>query len=214
MIVGVVNDSDDVFVVGDVCSGCNGTSEHGRGSLNVVVVQVLRSSGTYQKSTRVRFVLFKIQCTQCILPSLPSCYPSSVVYCTRFILPSLYPFSPDSLIQSYSVSNPLDVYTNIIHFIIQYPIHVCTGFQNLCIGCGCCRWKCMRWWMWKVETLVSTNEGGRKKRYISGGNEISQILNRIILAQTVYPNFVFPLCNSILKISDIPHNFWKIPGNV
>ena len=38
MIVGVVNDSDDVFVVGDVSSGCGGTSEHGRGSLNVVVV--------------------------------------------------------------------------------------------------------------------------------------------------------------------------------
>ena len=34
----VVNDSDDVFVVGDVCSGCGGTSEHGRGSLNMVVV--------------------------------------------------------------------------------------------------------------------------------------------------------------------------------
>ena len=38
MIVGVVNDSDDLFVVGDVSSGCGGTSEHGRGSLNVVVV--------------------------------------------------------------------------------------------------------------------------------------------------------------------------------
>ena len=38
MIVGVVNDGDDVFVVGDVSSGCGGTSEHGRGSLNVVVV--------------------------------------------------------------------------------------------------------------------------------------------------------------------------------
>ena len=38
MIAGVVNDSDDVFVVGDVSSGCGGTSEYGRGSLNVVVV--------------------------------------------------------------------------------------------------------------------------------------------------------------------------------
>ena len=38
MIVGVVNDSDDLFVVGDVSSGCGGTSEHGRGSLNMVVV--------------------------------------------------------------------------------------------------------------------------------------------------------------------------------
>ena len=35
MIVGVVNDSDDLFVVGDVCSGCGGTSEHGRGSLTI-----------------------------------------------------------------------------------------------------------------------------------------------------------------------------------
>ena len=35
MIVGVVNDSDDVFVVGDVCSCCGGTSEHGRGSLTI-----------------------------------------------------------------------------------------------------------------------------------------------------------------------------------
>ena len=38
MIVVVVNDSDDLFVVGDVSSGCGGTSEHGRGSLDIVVV--------------------------------------------------------------------------------------------------------------------------------------------------------------------------------
>ena len=31
MIVGVVNDSDDLFVVGDVSSGCGVTSEHGHG---------------------------------------------------------------------------------------------------------------------------------------------------------------------------------------
>ena len=31
----VVNDGDDVFVVGDVCSGCGGTSDHGRGSLTI-----------------------------------------------------------------------------------------------------------------------------------------------------------------------------------
>ena len=36
MIVGVVNDSDDLFVVSVVSSGCGGTSEHG--SLNMVVV--------------------------------------------------------------------------------------------------------------------------------------------------------------------------------
>ena len=35
MIVGVVNDSDDLFVVGDVSSGCGGTSEHGRGSVTI-----------------------------------------------------------------------------------------------------------------------------------------------------------------------------------
>ena len=33
------------------------------------------------------------------------------------------------------------------------------------------------------------------------------------MAQTVHQNFVFPLCNIMLKILDIPHNFWKFPGN-
>ena len=45
----------------------------------------------------------------------------------------------------------------LIHTWSQNDPHVCTGFQNLCKDCGCCRWKCMRWWMRKVETLVSKN---------------------------------------------------------
>ena len=37
MIVAVVNDTDDLFVAGDVSPGCGWTSEHGRGSLDMVV---------------------------------------------------------------------------------------------------------------------------------------------------------------------------------